>query len=93
MRQVKNAAIYTRYSTDLQSKNSTETQVAECRRFAQQNGMNVVSVYSDEAQSGMTTQREALAKLLVAAQNHEFDAVIIYDQSRLSRDRGLVYTT
>ena len=83
---MKNAAIYTRYSTDLQSKNSTETQVAECRLFAQQNGMNVVSVYSDEAQSGMTTQREALAKLLVAAQNHEFDAVIIYDQSRLSRE-------
>ena len=80
------AAVYARYSTDNQNENSIETQIALCREFAQKRGMNVVSVYKDEAKSGMKMTRNGFQNLIYEIENHSFHAVIIYDQSRLSRD-------
>ena len=79
-------AIYTRYSTDNQTENSTETQVAQCREYASAHGMSVTAIFSDEAKSGMKTNRVGLHNLLEGVQREQFDAVLIYDQSRLSRD-------
>lgn len=82
------AAIYARYSTDRQNENSIETQVRKCRKYAQDHDMIVEPnyIYSDYALSGMKMQRGELQRLLSAAERREFDAVIIYDQSRLSRE-------
>lgn len=80
------AAIYARYSTDNQNENSIDTQVRLCKKFADERGMNVVAIFADEAQSGMKLARDGFQKLITGIQNHLFHAVIIYDQSRLSRD-------
>ncbi len=79
-------AIYTRYSTDNQTENSTQTQVAQCKEYASTHGMTVTSIFSDEATSGMKINRAGLHRLLDGVQRGQFDAVLIYDQSRLSRD-------
>lgn len=79
-------AIYTRYSTDNQTENSTQTQIARCKEYAASRGMTVTAIFSDEATSGMKTNRAGLHQLLDGVQVGQFDAVLIYDQSRLSRD-------
>lgn len=80
------AAIYARYSTEHQNENSIETQVAECTKYAQERGMVITGIYTDEAKSGMKMQRSGLLEMLTDIENKNFDAVLIYDQSRLSRD-------
>ena len=80
------AYIYTRYSTHDQTENSTDTQVKACREYAERHGMTVRGIYSDEAQSGMKLGRAQLERMLQNASSESIQAVIIYDQSRMSRD-------
>jgi DNA invertase Pin-like site-specific DNA recombinase len=46
------AAIYARFSTDLQSAASIDDQVRVCRERIQRDGHKMVQVYSDRAISG-----------------------------------------
>ena len=46
------AAIYARYSSDLQSEASIDDQVRLCRERAKRDGMTVSDVYTDYAISG-----------------------------------------
>lgn len=46
------AAIYARYSTDLQNERSIEAQVALCRDYAKRTGLNVIAKFEDRAVSG-----------------------------------------
>ena len=72
------AAIYARYSTELQSDKSIDDQVALCRRFAKQNGHEVVEVYSDAAKSGaFMVNREGIQRLMHDARDKKFDVVIV----------------
>ena len=84
---MKTAAIYARYSTNLQSESSIEDQVAACRAYAVREGLNVVRVFSDSATSGASLgNRPGAQEMLSAAQAGEFQAIIVFDLSRLSRD-------
>jgi site-specific DNA recombinase len=84
-------AVYTRYSSDLQSETSSEDQIRNCRNLAQQKGWDVLDEYirSDEELTGRTlVGREGLADLLRLAQQRPrpFDCILIDDTSRLGRD-------
>lgn len=46
------AAIYTRFSSDLQNPKSCEDQAALCRAFCVRQGHDVVAVFKDRAISG-----------------------------------------
>ena len=46
------AAIYARYSTDLQSASSIEDQIRLCRERVEKENSTIVEVYSDYANSG-----------------------------------------
>ncbi|MFW8695759.1 recombinase family protein, partial [Mesorhizobium japonicum] len=46
------AAIYSRYSTDLQNERSTEDQIDLCKTFAKRESFDVVATYADKAMSG-----------------------------------------
>ena len=50
------AAIYARYSSDMQSEASIEDQIRLCRERIEADGGNVVEVYSDAAISGGQSQ-------------------------------------
>lgn len=84
-------AVYTRYSSALQSETSSEDQIRNCRTLAEQEGWDVLDecIRSDEELTGRTlVGREGLADLLRLAQQRPrpFDCVLIDDTSRLGRD-------
>jgi site-specific DNA recombinase len=81
------AAIYARYSTELQSERSIDDQIALCERYAERERLKVVSAYSDAARSGGTMHgRSGLQDLLWAAENHAFDVIVVEAFDRLARD-------
>jgi DNA invertase Pin-like site-specific DNA recombinase len=83
----KRAAIYARFSTDLQSDKSIDGQVEVCRSYAERNGLTVVSVFNDRALSGSSVhQRHGMQELLIAARDRRFDVLITETMSRVGRD-------
>ncbi len=82
-------AIYARFSSDRQSPTSIADQIRKCREHAARQGWAVLEdhVYSDEAISGTSLERESLQKLLAAVTSpgRPFDCILIDDTSRLSR--------
>lgn len=82
------AAAYARYSTDLQTENSIAYQLESINKYCRENNIDICSIYKDEAQSGTNTDRKGFKQLVKGAEKGEFEAVVIYDISRGSRDVG-----
>ena len=70
------AAIYARYSSDLQSDASIEDQVRVCRRRLEREGWSAAQVYTDHASSGSSHLRPGYQKLLEDAREGRFDVVL-----------------
>jgi len=85
---VKPTAIYARYSSSLQRETSIEDQVALCRSAAARFGCVVAEehVYVDQEISGSESRRDGYQRLLAAARQKAFEAILVEDQSRLWRD-------
>lgn len=82
------AAIYARYSSDLQRDRSIEDQMALCRAAAARSGFTVVVAYDDRAASGASVHgRPGLQALMQAARADAFDVLIVENLDRLSRDQ------
>jgi site-specific DNA recombinase len=82
------AAIYARFSSENQREQSIDDQIRVCREFAKRDGITVVEshIYFDEAQSGSIRARPGLEALKKAAEEKQFDVLLVDDSSRLSRD-------
>ncbi len=82
------AAIYARYSTDLQKDRSIDDQVALCRSFATKNDVTISKVYADRAQtSASIIGRDGIMQLMDDAKAGLFDMVIVEALDRISRDQ------
>ena len=81
------AAIYARYSTDMQREASIEDQVRLCAERAEVDGLSIVETYTDRATSGATLLRSGIQALLADAQKGHFDILIAEALDRLSRDQ------
>jgi DNA invertase Pin-like site-specific DNA recombinase len=82
------AAIYGRFSTDLQRDRSVEDQFALCDGFAKREGLSIVRSYSDKAKSGASIfGRDGLLNLMEDARAGLFDAVVVEALDRISRDQ------
>ena len=81
-----NAVGYARYSTDKQTDNSIAYQLNAITQYCSKNNITLTQFYSDEACSGTNTDRAGFQNMLADAERHKFDAVVIYDISRGSRD-------
>ncbi len=82
------AAIYARYSSDLQSENSIEDQVRLCRERAEKDGHAIAEVFTDYAISGgALANRPGMLSLLEAARAGAFDIVFAEALDRISRDQ------
>jgi DNA invertase Pin-like site-specific DNA recombinase len=79
------AAIYARYSTELQSADSIKDQIRVCERLAARHGFEVVERFSDAAITGGTAQRPGYQALLAAARAKRFKVILAEDTSRLWR--------
>lgn len=80
----KKAVIYCRTST--KGKGQTcDTQLLPLTEYAQRLGYEVFRIYRDEGVSGAKSRRINLDNLLSDAKQRKFQAVIVYDLSRLAR--------
>lgn len=80
------AALYARFSSDLQRATSIEDQFRNCRKRAELEGWAIVATYADAAMSGTDANRPQYRAMLEAAAQREFDVLIVDDLSRLTRD-------
>jgi DNA invertase Pin-like site-specific DNA recombinase len=81
-------ALYARYSTDRQSKESTEDQFRVCERVSDREGLRIVARYADPAVSAGTSRRPQYQQLLAAARQGEFEFIIAEDLKRLWREQA-----
>ncbi|WP_294610491.1 recombinase family protein [uncultured Roseovarius sp.] len=82
------AAIYARYSTDMQNPASIEDQIRTCEENIFAAGGTTVQVYTDAAISGGSIKtRPGLQALIVDAGLGRFDTVVAESLDRLSRDQ------
>jgi DNA invertase Pin-like site-specific DNA recombinase len=88
------AAIYARYSSENQSEKSIDDQIRVCKNYCEEHELNVSEehIYIDEALSGSLVNRPSLQALDKAAENKEFEAVVVDDLSRLSRSNHQMLT-
>ena len=88
------AAIYARYSSENQSEKSIEDQVRVCKNYCKEHELTVNEehIYVDEALSGSLVNRPGLQALDKAAEDKEFEAVLVDDLSRLSRSNHQMLT-
>lgn len=82
------AAIYARFSTDMQSDASIEDQIRSCRDYAARQGLQVVDTFSDRAVSGASLMRSGIQTLMREARGRGFDVVISEGLDRLSRNQA-----
>ena len=83
------AALYARFSSDLQKQTSIEDQFVACRAFAARQGIEIVDVYMDAAISGASTaNRPGFLSMVRAAKRGEFNVVICEALDRLSRSQA-----
>ena len=81
------AAIYARLSSrDRKDGSKIEQQVKECRTYAKDTGLKVVSEFLDDGVSGSKISRPGLNKAIAAAENGKFDALIVRSHTRLARN-------
>ena len=81
------AAIYARYSTDLQSDASIDDQHRLCLRLIEGNDWREVESYSDRGISGASHLRPAYQRLLEDARRNLFDVIVAEGLDRISRDQ------
>jgi DNA invertase Pin-like site-specific DNA recombinase len=80
------AAVYARYSSDLQRPASIEDQVRQCRAEITRRGWQEAAVHSDSEIPGMVSQgRPGYQRLLKAAKAGEFGVIVVDELSRLAR--------
>ncbi len=82
MKKQKRTAIYMRVSTATQK---TDLQKDGLLAYAARAGMNITAEYLDAAVSGRKQGRPQLKELMKAAQNHEFDCVLVWKFDRFAR--------
>ena len=88
------AAVYARYSSENQSEKSIDDQIRVCTQYIKTHNMSLEPghIYIDEAISGSVINRPGLLALQTAAENKEFEAVVVDDLSRLSRSNHQMLT-
>lgn len=81
------AAAYARYSTNNQQETSIAAQLDGIQQYCSREGITLAGMpYIDEARSGTNTDRPGFQRLLADARQGKFQAVVVYDISRGSRD-------
>lgn len=85
---MKRGVIYARYSSDRQNEQSIIGQVAVCRKWAEDNDIDITEVYSDEALTGKTDKRPSFQRMIKAAVSGKFDYIIVYKLDRFARNKA-----
>lgn len=85
MRKGIRAAIYARYSSDNQRPLSIDAQIRAARVYADQNNLQIVKIYSDEAKSATSDKRPEFQHMIQDCELDLFDIILIHKLDRFSR--------
>lgn len=86
---MKNAVLYARYSSNMQTENSIEAQRLAINNYARLNNFKIIHEYIDRAKSGTSmAKRDEFNKMLVDSAEGEFDYVIVHKFDRFARNRN-----
>lgn len=82
------AFAYTRFSSENQTGNSTDTQYRSIRDYADKNGYSIIEHLDDAAVSGRTPGREEFMRMvgMIKAGKVKADAILVYKFSRFMRN-------
>lgn len=85
---MKYAFAYTRYSSDNQTKNSTDTQARAIKEYAERNGYEILEHFDDAAVSGRTSERKEFMRMVAVLRSGKVraDAILVYKYSRFMRN-------
>jgi site-specific DNA recombinase len=78
--------IYARISGQEQSVYSLESQISECKAFAERLGHELVETYIDDGESAKDLQRPDIQRLMDDLKKNKFDLVVCWKLDRLTRD-------
>lgn len=81
------AVIYARYSSHTQRDVSIEQQVTACRKYAEENGFEIIRIYDDHAMTGTNDNRPQFQQMIRDSATGAFSFVIVYSLDRFARDR------
>jgi site-specific DNA recombinase len=81
------AAIYARYSSDLQRDASIEDQVRSATSLCRAHGWDIVDIFADHAISGASVLRPGYQRLLADVRAQKLDVIVAEGLDRLSRDQ------
>ena len=82
-----NAVIYARYSSEKQTDQSVEGQLAACYEYAKRQGYTVIGEYTDRAKSAKTDARSDFQRMIADSSRRNFDVILVYQLDRFSRNR------
>ena len=85
---MKRAAIYARYSSDMQREESAEAQIEYCQDYAQRNGYEIIKIYVDKAKSAKgdkISKRVEFHQMITDSSFGLFDVVLIHKYNRFAR--------
>jgi site-specific DNA recombinase len=77
-------ALYARSATH--DPQSIIRQITATSQHCQNSGHSLVAYYIDTAMSGANLERPELQRMVTAAKEQQFETVVIYDMSRISRN-------
>ncbi len=92
---MRNAFAYTRFSSDNQSGNSTDTQIRAIKEYAEKNGFAIIEHFDDAAVSGRSSDRQDFMRMvgIIKAGKVKIEAILVYKLSRFMRnfEESIIY--
>ena len=85
---MKNAVIYARYSSDRQNEMSITGQIAECRKFAEENDLIILQEYIDRALTATSDKRPSFLRMIEDSKDRYFDTILVYQFDRFARNKN-----
>ncbi|WP_180269209.1 recombinase family protein [Clostridium cadaveris] len=81
------AVAYARYSSDNQREESIDAQIRAINQYAQNNDIQIVTTYIDEAKSAKTDDRPSFTRMIKESALGLFDMIIVHKLDRFARNR------
>lgn len=79
--------LYARFSSDLQRAESIDAQVRAMKKYCEQNRMQIIDTYVDEAKSATSDKRPSFQRMIEDSKKHIFDGVVVHKLDRFARNR------
>ena len=83
----KNAVVYARYSSNNQTEQSIEGQLAAAHKYADTKGYTIIHEYIDRAKTGRNDNRDDFQKMLSDTAKKQFSIIIVWKVDRFGRNR------